>query len=215
MATQAEKCPQCGHDTLMTLPGAKRKSCTLCHFIPPNEQDTSAPAPFQGHMVDRSKHKRKKTLNLSSHLGSVFLLLCAYGAYQYVNQEPKELEGMRAMERSYHKVTRLITQDALASASSRANLHRLIKREKAVVLHLPVSPCLKNPRIYLSNLYTIFEKGLENSSYNFGKNRRVISISSKFVEGASECIETHAPTQFTSLQIFADFPELPQAKSES
>lgn len=72
MATQAEKCPQCGHDTLMTLPGAKRKSCTLCHFIQSTEQDSSAPAPFQGHVIERSKHKRKKSLNLSSHLGSVF-----------------------------------------------------------------------------------------------------------------------------------------------
>ncbi|MBT9546797.1 MAG: hypothetical protein IV090_15520 [Candidatus Sericytochromatia bacterium] len=215
MATQAEKCPQCGHDTLMTLPGAKRKSCTLCHFIPPTEQDSSVPAPFQGHTVDRSKHKRKKTLNLSSHLVSVFLLLCAYGAYQYVNQEPKELEGMRAMERSYNKVTRLITKEALESPANRANLRKLIKREKAVILHLPVSPCLNNPRIYLSNLYTIFEKGLVHSSYNFGKNRRVIAISSKFVEGAAECIETHAPTQFSSLQIFSDFPEIAQANSDS
>jgi hypothetical protein len=144
-----------------------------------------------------------------------FLLLCAYGAYQYFNQEPKELEGIRTLERSYHKVTRLITQEALVSPSSRANLRRLIKREKAVIIHLPVSPCLNNPRIYLSNLYTIFEKGLAHSNYNFGKNRRVIAISSKFVDGASECIETHAPTQFSSLQIFADFPELPQVNSDS
>ncbi|MGE3728693.1 MAG: hypothetical protein AB7I41_24295 [Candidatus Sericytochromatia bacterium] len=208
MAKQAETCPQCGNETLTILPGAKRKSCSLCHYIQPEEPDDSPESRhFQGYTIDRSKFKRKKKLNLSSPILTLLLMFAAYTAYQYFNQEPEELEGLRSLERSYHKVTRLITPEALASSTSRAKLRVIIKREKAVVLHLRVSTCLNHPKIYLSNLYTIFDKGLAKPHFDFKHSRRVISISSKFVNGASACKETYAPNQFSTLQLYSDFPE--------
>jgi len=211
MATKAETCPQCGNETLMILPGAKRKSCSLCHFIQPEEpDDTPESKHFQGYVVDRSKFKRKKSLNLTTPILILLLIVAAYTAYQYFNQESEELEGLRAMERSYHKVTRLITSEALETPARRANLRKLIKRERGVISHLKVSPCLNHPQIYLSNLYTIFDKGLAKSHFDFKNSRRVISISSKFVNGASACKETYAPNQFSSLQLFSNFPEQKQ-----
>lgn len=194
----------------MTLPGAKRKSCTLCQYIPPAAD--APPAPFQGYNLDRSKHKRKIKINLSSHLLSIVILLGAYFAYQYVNQEPEELEGMRAMEQSYNKVTRLITAEALSSPPNRANLRKLIKREKAVISHLRVSPCLLSPRTYLTNLYTVFDKSLGKSSYDFKNSRRVISISSKFVNGASECKDAYDPNQYSALKLYSNYPDVSAAK---
>lgn len=211
-ASNAETCPQCGHQTLSILPGAKRKSCTLCFYMAsPEEDDEGAVGniPFQAHAIDRSAFKRKKSIHLSSLLVPLLLVTGAYGVYQYLNSEPAELEGLRALERSYQKITRMITAEALATPESRAQLRKLIRREKGVVAHMHVSPCLNNPRIYLTNLYGIFEKGMATSIPDFKHSRRVISISSKFVNGTAECKETHAPDQFSTLQLYSDFPEPP------
>lgn len=208
MSLQAEKCPQCGHESLGLLPGARRKSCTLCNYVEPETEDPDT-LPFQGYTVERTLYKRRNPLHLSSLLIMALMLLGFYLAFQLLNQEPEELTGLRSLERSYQKITRMITPASLQSPQRRAKLRHQIQREKAVIRHLQVSPCLQNPRSYLSNLYTVFEKGLAKPKFNFKSSRRIISISSKFVNGALECKEKFAPHQYSALQLYSDYPDSP------
>jgi ribosomal protein S27AE len=204
---KAETCPQCGNKTLMIIAGAKRPSCSLCNYIQPDKNEPPPP-PFQGHMAGRRKIKRKRVIHVSTYLWRLLILVGLYGGYHYVmNQESEDLEGFRALERSYNTVTRMITADALKTAESRTRLQLLIKREKTVVSHLPVSPCLNPPRSYLAHVYGIFENGLANNQYDFKNNRRVLSLSSKFVNGVMECKDTYAPHQFTLLKLHTNYPD--------
>lgn len=159
-------------------------------------------------MAGRRKIKRKKVIHVSTYLWRLLILVGVYGGYHYLmNQESEDLEGFRALERSYNKVTRMITADALKTADSRAQLKMLIKREKVVVSHLPVSACLNSPRSYLAHVYGVFEKGLVNNQYDFKNNRQVLSLSSKFINGAMECKENHAPHQFSLLKLHTNYPD--------
>lgn len=205
MASKAETCPQCGNETLSILPGAKRATCSLCHFSPP-DKDAPVTPPFQGHVHDRSAFRRKKSINLSTPLLLLLLVVAGYFGYQSWNQEPEELVGFRTLERSYAKVNHLITAEALKTADSRAQLRHKIRREKAVIAHMQVSTCLNHPRVYLTNAYGMILKSLEKEHTYINNIRQVIALSSKYINGALECREKFAPDQYTSLQLYADYP---------
>jgi len=211
LASKAETCPECGNESLSILPGAKRASCTLCHYSPPNKGEP-IDAPFQGFAVDRRQWKRNKSINLSPVLLILLVLVGGYFGYQKLSYEPEELDGLRALERSYRRVNRMITAEALQTTDSQDNLRHLIQRENAVVSHLNVSSCLNAPRIYLSNVYGLFDKNLANHKPNFRRNHQVISLSSKFVNGAMKCRDNFAPNQHTSLRLYTDYPEFDASK---
>jgi hypothetical protein len=191
----------------MILAGAKRPSCNLCHYIQP-DKNAPPPPPFQGFTTGQRKFKRKKVIQVSTYLWRLLILVGIYGGYHYLmNQEAPDLEGFRALERSYNKVTRMITADALKSESSRSRLRLLIKREQAVVARIPVSPCLNPPRSYLTHVYGVFETGIENNDYAFKNNRKVLSLSTKFVNEMIACKEQLAPQQFTLLKLYTGYPD--------
>ncbi len=128
-------------------------------------------------------------------------------AWERLQQEPPGLKGFSAMEQSYHKVTRLLSRKVPAAALERKKLRWQIKREQVVVLHTEVSPCLTVPQDWLTNLYAIFEKEMESGQFNFKNNRRILSVSSKFVNSALECLDNYAPGQDTELKLFTHFAD--------
>ena len=111
------------------------------------------------------------------------------------------------MEQSYHKVSRLLTHKLPAEALERKRLRWQLKRERVVIRHLDVSPCLELPRDWLVNLYALFEKEMETERFNFKNNRQILSVSSKFINTALECRDSFAPGQDTSLQLFTRFAD--------
>jgi hypothetical protein len=214
-ASPGEACPQCGHHTLSLLPGARRKSCSLCHYQLDEAEDDDLPQSFQSVPSVYSRFKgtprvyKTRTsavpVNLSSVLLGLLMLVGAWFFWQAFYQEPEDLKGLRAMEQSYTKICHLVTHQREASGAERLKMRRLILREKAAITHLPVSECLITARNSLFNLYALFDKGLQKSSFDFQKSRRILNVSARFVSEASQCQETFAPEQASGLRLFTDF----------
>lgn len=209
MSVKAEKCPQCGHDSLSMLPKARRKSCSLCNYVEPESENIDL-IPFQGYTGERISYKRHKPrIHLSSLLFIALMLLGFCLTFQILTREPEEILGLRKLEHSYLKTTRMITTEVLQSSHRRTKLKHQIQREKAVIRYLQVSSCLQNPRSYLVNLYTVFEKGLANPQFNFKRSRRIVNMSARFVNEALACKENFAPHQYSNLEIYTNYPDFP------
>ena len=212
-----ETCPQCGNQTLSLLPGARRKSCSLCHYQHTEVDDDDLPQSFQSEPSVYSRFKgtprvyktstSAMSVNLSSVLLGLMLLVGGWFFWQAFYQEPEDLKGLRTMAQSYTKVCRLLTHHLGVSTTERVKTRRFILREKAAMSHLPVSECLIGARDSLVNLYALFDKGLQKPNFDFHKSRRIIKVSAKFVNEASQCQETFAPEQPAGLQLFTDFAE--------
>jgi hypothetical protein len=203
--SKPEKCPQCENMTFSILPGASRKTCSLCAYV--SSEDLVKPLPFQmvsqAHVSSEKRKYAKKTVNLSPILLGIILLSVLYFGFQYLYQEPEELDGLGALERSYNKTNRYLLQTELNTNKGRSHVRQILKQEHKTILRLKVSTCLQGPRLSLAKLYDIYDKDLEKANYQLGKkSRRIVNTSMKFVSAIENCKETYVPNQNAILSLF-------------
>ncbi|PIQ29203.1 hypothetical protein COW36_17550 [bacterium (Candidatus Blackallbacteria) CG17_big_fil_post_rev_8_21_14_2_50_48_46] len=204
--SKPEQCPQCDNMTLTILPGAKRKTCSLCGYTgqetisrDDEEENTRTPSFRMVSNAELSRYKGKKkgtTLHLSSLIWIALLATAVYVGLQYYFHEPEELEGLHRLEQNYQNLNRYMAKEELKAPSARQKTRKELKQDQKSVLRLKVSPCLDVPRLSLIKLYDYYDKSLAKPNYKVGmKSRYAVNTGMRFITGIEKCKENYEQIQ--------------------